>query len=61
MADSLGVSIGEFTQAVVDSYKKGFNDAIECLKLAQSTIEPEKMKKDITEKLIQQNKIKAEW
>lgn len=61
MADNIGVSIEEFTQAVVDSYKKGFADAIECLKVAATTINTDEMKISIKDILQKQGKVKAEW
>jgi len=61
MSNGTGVSLEDFTQAVIESYKKGFDDAIECLKTAQTTIKPEEMKKSIKEMLSQQGKLKTEW
>lgn len=61
MPDSLGVSLDEFAQAVIESYQKGFADAIECLKVAATTINPEQMKIDIKEVLQKKGKVKTEW
>lgn len=61
MSNGTGVSLDDFTQAVIESYKKGFNDAVECLKVAQTTINPEEMEKTIKEMLSQQGKLKTEW
>lgn len=61
MADTVGVSIEEFTTSVVESYKKGFSDAIACLKAAEATIDPEKMKKTVLDILEKQGKVKASW
>lgn len=61
MSDTIGVPIDHFIQAVIDSYEKGFSDAIECLKGAKDTINTEEMKKSIREEMRKQGKIKAEW
>jgi hypothetical protein len=61
MIDKLGVPIREFIDATVASYQKGFEDAIECLKAAQNSIDVKKMKESITEEMKKQGKIKAEW
>ena len=61
MQKNLGVPVEHFAQAVIDSYKQGFADAMECLKRAETTIDTEKMKKSIIEKIEEQAKIKAEW
>ena len=61
MPTEIGVPIEHFVQAVIDSYQKGFSDAIDCLKGAQTTINPEEMRKSITEEMKKQGKIKAEW
>ncbi|MFA7202707.1 MAG: hypothetical protein WC188_03210 [Candidatus Caldatribacteriota bacterium] len=59
--DKLGISLNEFTQALVESYQKGFTDAIEILKLSQKNINLEKMQHGIKELLIKQGKIKTDW
>jgi ABC-type sugar transport system substrate-binding protein len=61
MAKELGVPLEEFTQAIIESYKKGFNDAIEVLKTSQTMINTEEMKKTITDILHKQGKIKTDW
>ncbi len=61
MTNQVGVSLEDFTTSIIESYKKGFNDAIECLKVAQNTINPEEMKKSINEMLLQHGKLKTEW
>ncbi len=59
--NNLGISIDEFVTAVVDSYKKGFSDAIECLRVAETTIDEKTMRESILEILQEKNKIKAKW
>jgi len=61
MASDVGVPIKDFVDSVVASYKKGFDDALECLKGAQATIDIEKMKEAVFEDLKTRGKIKAEW
>lgn len=61
MKTDLGVPIKEFTESIIASYQKGFNDAIECLKGAQTTIDVVKMKEAIIEEMKKQGKIKTDW
>ena len=61
MKTDLGVPIKEFTEAVITSYQKGFNDAIEYLKDVESKMDIEKFRETIIEKLKSQGKIKTDW
>ena len=61
MKTDLGVPVKEFTESVIAAYQKGFDDAIEYLKHCQTTLDVEKLKEAIVDKLKNQGKIKTEW
>lgn len=61
MSGELGVPVKDVIVAVVSSYKKGFEDAIECLKLSSEKLDLEKMKQMMLEDMQKNGKIKAEW
>lgn len=61
MSGELGVPVKDVIAAVINSYKKGFEDAIECLKLSSEKIDIEKMKQMMLEDMQKNGKIKAEW
>ncbi|HQF36544.1 MAG TPA: hypothetical protein PLL26_02780 [Candidatus Dojkabacteria bacterium] len=61
MTDDLGVPLKYFAEAVVISYQKGFEDAIECLKNSQKLIDAEQMKAKILEDVQKHGKVRAQW
>ena len=56
-----GIPLADFIEASVTAYKKGFNDAIQCLMAAEKTINEEAMRTSIKEILEKQGVTKNDW
>lgn len=56
-----GISIDDFVNSTIEAYKKGFNDAIQCLIASEKTINEEIMKQSILAILKNKKEIKTDW
>jgi hypothetical protein len=61
MEQQPGIPIKEYVDSLIESYKKGFNDAVNVLSSTAETINLEEMKKNLEETIKKHGKIKDKW
>jgi len=61
MLDNMGVSVKDVVEAVVNAYKRGFDDAIAYLKKVSDEMDLNQLKQSVETNIRSKGKTNAEW